>query len=154
MVSRLLVLRHFCPIAFLNILLPSPSWACTMSGITLQLQAAARSAYRNLYRASASTFAGDNEILFAFRQKMRADALQYKDQTDPKAYEESVKLGNEVATILRRNFVQAQRVASDEDQKWKIRITEHTELGDNDSIKNPPAMPTRGKGRRVKCCSE
>jgi len=125
-----------------------------MAGITPQLQAAARSAYRNLYRASASTFAGDNEILFAFRQKMRADALQYKGQTDPKAYEDSAKLGNEVATILRKNFVQAQRVASGTDEKWKIRITEHTELGNNDSIKDPPPMPTRGKGRRVKCCSE
>jgi len=30
-----------------------------MSGITPQLQAAARSAYRNLYRASASTFSGE-----------------------------------------------------------------------------------------------
>jgi len=35
-----------------------PSQVC-MSGITPQLQAAARSAYRNLYRASASTFAGE-----------------------------------------------------------------------------------------------
>jgi len=103
----------------------------------------------------------------AFRQKMRADALQHKDQTDPKAYEESVKLGNEVATILRGNFVQAQRVASDTNERWsecaiflavlyltfsrEIRITQHTELGNNDSVKSPPPMPTRGKGRRVKC---
>jgi len=125
-----------------------------MSGITPQLQAAARSAYRSLYRASASTFAGDNEILFAFRQKMRADALRHKGRPNPEAYEESVKLGNEVATILRRNFVQAQRIASNTDERWKIRITEHTELGINDSIKDPPPMPIRGKGRRVKCCSE
>lgn len=49
---------------------------------------------------------------------MRADALQHKGQTDPKAYEASVKLGNEVATILRRNFVQAQRVTSGADERW------------------------------------
>lgn len=49
---------------------------------------------------------------------MRADALQHKGQADPKVYEESVKLGNEVATILRRNFVQAQRVTSDKDERW------------------------------------
>lgn len=125
-----------------------------MSGITPQLQAAARSAYRNLYRASASTFAGDNEILLAFRQKMRTDALQHEGQVNSKAYEESTKLGNEVAAILRRNIVQAQLVASGTDDRWKIRITEHTELGDNDSIKDPPPMPIRGKGRRIKCCSE
>jgi len=85
---------------------------------------------------------------------MRADALQRRGQLDPVAYEESVKLANEVATVLRKNFVQAQRVTSDSDERWKIRITEHTELGNNDSIKNPPPMPSRGKGRRVKCCSE
>lgn len=105
--------------------------------------------------------------LLAFRQKMRADALQHKGQTDPTAYKESVKLGNEVAAILRANFVQAQRITSDTDERWsecalffavlyltfspEIRITQHTELGNNDSIKNPPPMPTRGKGRRVKC---
>ena len=49
---------------------------------------------------------------------MRVDALQNKDQIDPAAYEESVKLGNEVATILRRNFVQAQRVTSGVDERW------------------------------------
>jgi len=49
---------------------------------------------------------------------MRADSLQHKGRTDPKAYEESVKLGNEVATILRRNFVQAHRVASGADERW------------------------------------
>lgn len=97
---------------------------------------------------------------------MRLDALQNKGQTNPTVYEESVKLGNEVATILRRNFVQAQLVTSGVDERWseyalffaiscltfsrEIRITEHTELGNNDTIKNPPPMPTRGKGRRVK----
>ena len=33
----------------------------------------------------------------------------------------------------------------------EIRITEHTELGNNDSVKNPSPVPTRGKARRVKC---
>ena len=56
--------------------------------------------------------------LSAFRQKMRADALQHKGQTDSTVYGESVKLANEVATILRRNFVQAQRVASDNHERW------------------------------------
>ena len=98
---------------------------------------------------------------------MRADSLQHKGRTDPKAYEESVKLGNEVAITLRRNFVQARRVVSGADERWseyalffavfyltssqEIRFTEHTEIGNNDSIKNPPPMPARGKGRRVKC---
>jgi len=98
---------------------------------------------------------------------MRADSLQHKDRTDPKTYEESVKLGDEVATVLRRNFVQAHRVASGADERWsgyalffavfyltlprEIRFTEHTEIGNNDSIKNPPPTPVRGKGRQAKC---
>ena len=49
---------------------------------------------------------------------MRADALQHKAQTNLKAYEESIRLGNEIATILRKNFVQAQRVASGTDERW------------------------------------
>ena len=49
---------------------------------------------------------------------MRADALQHKGQTDPVAYEESIELGNQVATVLRRNFVQAQRITSDNDERW------------------------------------
>ena len=36
-----------------------PLTTLCMSGITPQLQVAARSAYRSLYRASASTFAGE-----------------------------------------------------------------------------------------------
>ena len=39
-------------------------------------------------------------------------------RTDPKAYEESVKLGNEVAAVLRRNIVQAHRVVSGADERW------------------------------------
>lgn len=39
--------------------LQESSTSLPMSGITPQLQAAARSAYRSLYRASASTFAGE-----------------------------------------------------------------------------------------------
>lgn len=49
---------------------------------------------------------------------MRADALQHKGQTDPTVYEESVELANDVAHILRRNFVQAQRVTSGTDERW------------------------------------
>ena len=49
---------------------------------------------------------------------MRTDSLQHKGQADPRAYEESIKLGNEIAAVLRRNIVQAQRVASDTDERW------------------------------------
>jgi hypothetical protein len=49
---------------------------------------------------------------------MRADALQHKGQTNIGAYKESIRLGNEIATILRKNFVQAQRVASGADERW------------------------------------
>lgn len=52
---------------------------------------------------------------------MRADALQHQGQLDPVAYEGSVKLANEVATVLRKNFVQAQRVTSDNDERWSKR---------------------------------
>ncbi|KAF7304652.1 hypothetical protein MKEN_01179100 [Mycena kentingensis (nom. inval.)] len=98
-----------------------------------QLQAAARAAYRQLFRASSTTFAGDEQVLLAFRSKMRHDAMAASQVADPVAYEQHNALGREVAKILRENIVQASRTSQPD--TWKVRITEHTELGSNDSIK-------------------
>ncbi|KAF8652727.1 hypothetical protein AX16_004226 [Volvariella volvacea WC 439] len=113
--------------------------------ITPSLRASARSAYRNLLRASSDTFSGDANVLQAFREKMRTDALAYKDITNPEEYEQSVKLSNEIAQILRKNIVQGRRVEGSEDT-WKLRITRDTELGSNETIKNPPPISSFKKG--------
>ncbi|KIK59850.1 hypothetical protein GYMLUDRAFT_74302 [Collybiopsis luxurians FD-317 M1] len=103
--------------------------------ISSDLRASARSAYRQLYRASASTFGGDSAMLTAFRYKMREDAISAKSETDPLAYEQYAKHAKEVAEFIKRNIVQASRLPKQE--TWSLRITKDTELGDNETIKNP-----------------
>ncbi|KAJ3823769.1 RF-1 domain-containing protein [Lentinula raphanica] len=108
--------------------------------ISAELRASAKSAYRGLYRASSVIFGGDAQVLTAFRAKMREDALALRSNTDPSAYEHYVTHARDVAQFLRRNVVQATKIPGDE--TWSIRITEDTELGDNDSVKNPAPSPS------------
>ena len=83
-----------------------------------------------------------------------------------------MKLGREIADFLRRNIVQAERLHKQSAEEntdtystsrllyftslevfiWRveIHITEHTELGDNDTIKNPETMVEMPRKRRGK----
>lgn len=83
-----------------------------------------------------------------------------------------MKLGREIADFLRKNIVQAERLQMQPGEETystcgilfftslkalirraEIRITEHTELGDNDTIKNPEnmvEMPRRRRGKEGK----
>ncbi|KAF9466338.1 RF-1 domain-containing protein [Collybia nuda] len=113
--------------------------------ITPALKAFARSAYRDLWRASSGTFAGDDEVLKAFRSKMRMDAVAAQTVFDPEAYQEQAKLAMEIADVLRKNIVQAARVSEVSEhgadkETWRLRITKDTELGSNETIKNPPLV--------------
>ncbi|KAI0274389.1 RF-1 domain-containing protein [Russula aff. rugulosa BPL654] len=125
--------------------------------ISPPLRAAARSVYRDLWRASATTFAGDPPVLLAFRQKIRKDALEQHSVIDEVAFKNNLKLGREIADFLRKNIVQAERLhmqsGEENTDTYKIRITEHTELGDNDTIKTPEnmvEMPRRRRGKEGK----
>ncbi|KAI0811164.1 RF-1 domain-containing protein [Irpex lacteus] len=97
--------------------------------VSASLQASARAAYRELLRASAVTFAGDVPVRNAFK---------------PQVFTEKVTLAKEIADVLRKNVVQARKV---ENETWKLNITKDTELGDNDSIKNPPPVESRRGSR-------
>ncbi|KAG8992232.1 hypothetical protein FRB94_014650 [Tulasnella sp. JGI-2019a] len=119
--------------------------------ISTSLLATARSSYRQLWRASAQTFAGDDRVLEAFRQKARDEFIKGRVVTDTRQYEERVKLAQEVAVVIRQNLAQAEKVSEKEDT-WAIRMTKDIELGSNESLKNPKPMATGSKRR--KCCSE
>ncbi|KAH7922816.1 hypothetical protein BV22DRAFT_1016554 [Leucogyrophana mollusca] len=118
--------------------------------ITPALKAAARSAYRDLLRASASTFHGDEPLQKAFRLKMRTEvlALDGSSQENSHVFQEKVALAIEIATMLRRNVVQARRTEGDNGAAWNLRFTKDTELGDNESIKNPPPMKSSRRARK------
>lgn len=113
--------------------------------ISPQLQASARAAYRSIFRAASSTFKGDPEILRAFSLKTRGDFITARSQTDEVAYAENVKVANEIAQILRKNFVQGRL---QQDGVYNLRITPDTELGSNESIKDPEPLERPSRARR------
>ncbi|KAH9001635.1 RF-1 domain-containing protein [Lactarius akahatsu] len=124
------------------------------------LRAAARSVYRDLWRASSTTFSGDPPVLSAFRQKIRKDALDQRATKDEEVFRNNLNIGREIAVFLRKNIVQAERLqgipGEDDMETYKIRITKHTELGDNSTIKDPEnmvEMPRRQR-RKEKVASE
>ncbi|THH33015.1 hypothetical protein EUX98_g1212 [Antrodiella citrinella] len=70
------------------------------------------------------------------------------------AFEQKVTLAKEIATVLRTNIVQARKSElPDGEASWKLRITNHTELGSNDSIKNPPPMESSRSARKRQASS-
>ncbi|KAI6028838.1 RF-1 domain-containing protein [Pisolithus orientalis] len=118
---------------------------------TPALRAAARSAYRDLLRASASTFSGDEPVKRAFRLKMRTEALALDEvaRHDAKQVEEKIQLAKDLATMLRRNVVQARKIESGKTgETWSLRFTKDTELGDNSTIKNPPPLQSSRRARK------
>ncbi|KAJ8597899.1 hypothetical protein M405DRAFT_855191 [Rhizopogon salebrosus TDB-379] len=120
--------------------------------VTPALRASARSAYRDLLRASASTFLGDEPLQRGFRLKMRTETLFLNTlaQNDVKLVQEKIQLARQLATTLRKNVVQARRTQTKEGQDaWNLRFTEDTELGENDSIKNPPPVPSGRRARKL-----
>ncbi|KAG6376519.1 hypothetical protein JVT61DRAFT_2512 [Boletus reticuloceps] len=120
--------------------------------VSLSIRAAARSAYRDLLRASASTFVGDAPIQKAFRIQIRTDtlALDSVARNDPRQVEEKIQLAKDLAATLRRNVVQARRVQTPSgEEAWRLRITEETEIGDNSSINNPPPIHSSRRARRL-----
>ncbi|GME63396.1 Mitochondrial zinc maintenance protein 1, mitochondrial [Neofusicoccum parvum] len=100
----------------------------------------ALAAYRNILRATRLAFQGDAAILSAARMKARDDF--YASRTlDPSSEDakKQVAHANEVAKILKENVVQGQ---VNDDGRYKLRIHEQTERGDNESIKNPTGKNT------------
>ncbi|KAG6845181.1 hypothetical protein H0H87_012738 [Tephrocybe sp. NHM501043] len=117
------------------------------------MKAAARSAYRNLYRASSFTFSGDDQVLRAFRLRMRNDAVAARGIVDPETYEQQNKLGLEIADVLRKNVVQGVRVPNANNtpvghDTFRLRLTKDTELGSNDTIKNAPPIERSSRSMR------
>ncbi|EIW84984.1 hypothetical protein CONPUDRAFT_87482 [Coniophora puteana RWD-64-598 SS2] len=118
--------------------------------ITPALKASARSAYRDLLRASAVTFSGDAPVRQAFKVKMRTQdlALTSEQANAPAELQGKITLARDIATILRKNIVQARKVEGQD--TWRLQFTKDTELGDNESIKEPPPVSDRQARRREK----
>ncbi|KAG6919958.1 hypothetical protein DXG01_013307 [Tephrocybe rancida] len=91
--------------------------------------------------------------MLSFRLKMRNDAVAARAIIDPETYEQQTRLGREIADYVRTNVVQGARIAPTEGASkghdtFKLRITKDTELGSNESIKNPPPVERSSRSMR------
>ncbi|KAL5533034.1 hypothetical protein ACEPAF_4810 [Sanghuangporus sanghuang] len=145
--------------------------------ITTELRASARSTYRLLFRAAATTFQGDDRLLNAFQDKLRKDFKECRSAIDdPEEYAARIQLGREIADVLRKNVVQAVKVdpsgssssplAYSKDWEktsptarneglggtWRLRLTKDTELGSNESIKSSQSTKRQTKEGGHGCC--
>ncbi|KAG5358513.1 Mitochondrial zinc maintenance protein 1 [Yarrowia sp. B02] len=113
------------------------------------------SAYRNVLRAANLAFKNDHFVLGQAKANIRK-GFEDGRKLDPKDEDVKVRLEhiNGVAYVLRTQVVQGQKHNPDE-EKYQLNLHKDSEMGDNESIKSPPPMPTKGKkGKKVKCCSE
>ncbi|KAB2577104.1 hypothetical protein BFW01_g2310 [Lasiodiplodia theobromae] len=108
----------------------------------------ALAAYRSILRATRLAFQGDASVLSAARMKARDDFdAQRSLDPDSEDAKKAVTHANDVAKFLRENVVQGQ---ANDNGRYKLRIHEHTERGDNESIKQNKGNNTLSG---VKCCS-
>ncbi|CAO3610707.1 unnamed protein product [Cunninghamella blakesleeana] len=113
---------------------------------------AAISAYRNLLKTQKQVFGSDTKAIIAAKKETYARFMQNKDETNTDVLEEKLNLANQVASLLKKNVIQAE---SNDGSNFKLNITEDTELGDNDSIKKAKGSHRKGKGKRKavsSCC--
>ncbi|KIR57282.1 hypothetical protein I315_00447 [Cryptococcus gattii Ru294] len=116
-----------------------------MAKFPAALKPAARSAYREVLRAARITF---QALRATFSSPTLTPPPSASSSSAIPISEESVGVDEivkritewkELARFLKKNIVQG---VKGDDGAWKLRVTEHTELGDNASIKNPPKLPT------------
>ncbi|PGH02634.1 mitochondrial zinc maintenance protein 1, mitochondrial [Blastomyces parvus] len=102
------------------------------------------SAYRLLLRATRIAFQGD----FATLHAARAEARKQFDQHRKLGVDTPMRIQHavETAEILRTNVVQGVKVsdAGEETDRYELRIHEHIERGDNETVK------VAGKNKKVK----
>ncbi|KAH8648415.1 mitochondrial zinc maintenance protein 1, mitochondrial [Xylariales sp. PMI_506] len=111
---------------------------------------AAAIAYRNLLRAARTAFQGDEPILHAARHQIR---IGFRENASLEAsspqVSEQIKHAEDVAMILRQNVVQGKK----DGEVYKLRIHEHTERGDNDTVKLAGGKTAKiGGGGGGGCC--
>jgi len=95
----------------------------------------ALAAYRHLLRSASLAFKGDITLLNAARDEARIGFRKNASlpSNDP-AVAAAIEHAESVARILSENIVQGQRVGDD---RYKLRIHDKTERGDNDTVRMP-----------------
>ncbi|KFA61801.1 hypothetical protein S40285_05608 [Stachybotrys chlorohalonatus IBT 40285] len=102
----------------------------------------ATAAYRDLWRAARIAFQGDARMLSGAHSQIRQSFRSTAD-LGPSGSVQAIEHARDVAKFLRENVVQGKRVDGAQDT-FKLRIHEHTERGDNESIKMAGSGTTAG----------
>jgi len=96
----------------------------------------ALAAYRHLLRATRIAFTGDTHLLHAARIQARDGFNKHRSlEASSKEAADSITHAEGVADVLKHNIVQGKQVECS--YKLRLNIHEHTERGDNDTVKNP-----------------
>lgn len=114
----------------------------------------ALAAYRHLLRSTRIAFQGDAPLLHAARSEARNNFRKNASlQPNDPALAAAVKHAEEVAQILRQNVVQGKKLEGigEEGDRYKLKIHEYTERGDNDTIKMPNGQKVVIDGKK---CSD
>lgn len=105
--------------------------------------------YRSLLRTTREVFRGDERALQAAHAETRRRFIEARNETDADTIAQNLELGEQVNYLLKHNVVQG--VAKpDDDSTYRLRFTPHTELGSNDTIKNPKPAPTLAAIQKAK----
>lgn len=85
------------------------------------------------------TSTGDTPLLSSARQQARQGFEKGRSLTpaSPEAVA-AIQHAQGVTEVLLHNIVQGRQIEGDQ-HKYKLNIHEHTERGDNDTVKNPKA---------------
>ncbi|VVT49757.1 uncharacterized protein SAPINGB_P002428 [Magnusiomyces paraingens] len=113
--------------------------------------AAVLQSYRNLLRSCKYLFANDVPRLTAALAEIRTRFHSDKSLSEPEEIAEKLQLAKDVNIILRQNVVQGVQDSADPN-KYHLKIHKETELGYNDTVKEPkitPQKPITGKSKRA-----
>ncbi|OCL11706.1 mitochondrial zinc maintenance protein 1, mitochondrial [Glonium stellatum] len=114
-------------------------------------QSMALAAYRHLLRSTRIAFQGDINTLVAARYEVRKNFDQSRNLSlNSEEASKRIAQAEEIAKFLRENVVQGEAIDA-EASRYKLRIHEHTERGNNEDIKN--AGKGNGNSLAGKCCS-
>ncbi|KAK0508801.1 hypothetical protein JMJ35_009077 [Cladonia borealis] len=111
----------------------------------------ALAAYRHVLRSTRIAFQDDARMLYAARVEARSRFNNNRSlPVEIMDTQQKINEAEEVARILRQNVVQGQKVEGTglEDKRYRLRIHNETEKGDNETIKKGTGVAPAGNA----CC--
>ena len=108
--------------------------------------------YKRLHRTTQKVFQGDPMALGQAYNKVRQEFEKNKHVTSQTSIEELVNFGESANEVLRKKVIQLEEIS---ENKYKINISEETELGENTLYRDDITKEQyRQRNRESRKCSE